>query len=530
MRQFHELVRQLEQHPDGDGRVKALTRYFHSASDQDTIWAIALLSGKRPNRVVSINQLSSWAIEITGFPLWLFKESHRQVGDLAETVARLLPHPKSREDISLAEWLRLISCWGAAAFEEQQESIGLAWDQLDADERYLLNKLVSGGFRLRVKPVDLIQALEVVSGVPQYVLAIRLAEKWHPQTMTLKWLTEPETPEEARVKPMPFHPIQTLNSDLSSLGNPEDWWIEEQWEGIPVQLIRQDKRVYLWTTDHQLVTPLFPETEEACSELPKETVLEGILVVLQHDKPGPLDQIQSRMDCQHVTRRIIHDKPVCFIVKDCLVWKGKNIRNVPFSQRIQHVQSICSSIDSHFIRCSLLKEPGPDWTSIEDHLAAARERHGVGLELKQRNGNHGGESIADVWWKKRVDPLLMEMVVLYVEWGGRKSTGPGYELTLGLWDVDAFVPVTKTAIGLTAEDMDRIKAHVKEHTLERFGPVRQVVPNLVYTIIFEGVNVSLRHKSGITLKNPRIHECKEAMDVADLLPLSVLKKRFTQGI
>jgi DNA ligase-1 len=425
--------------------------------------------------------------------------------------------------------MRLMISWRASAYEEQQECIELAWDQLEANERYLLNKLVSGGFRLRVSTVDLIRALGEVTGLPHHILAIRLAEKWNPGTMTMTWLTDSETLEEDRVKPLPFHPIQTLSPPWSSLGNPADWWMEDVFEGIPIQCICQDETIYLWTTDHQMVTHLFPELEAACKQLPEETVLVGMLFVMENDRPGTQNQIQSRMDCQRVTRKIIEDKPACFLVQDCLVWEGENIQNIPFFQRLQHVESCCSLLDTPVIRCTHVQDVGPDWTLVEEHLATARERQAVGIVLKNRFGHVGGEEITDVWWTKKVDPLMMDMVVLYVESGRSRSSGPFYELTFGLWDTDCFVPVTKTGVGLTDEDMDRIKDHVREHTLERFGPVRQVVPNLVYTIIFDGVNVSLRHKSGITLMAPRIYARKEAMDVAALRPLSDLKKRFTQG-
>ncbi len=529
MRQFNELIRQLEQHPDRDGTVRALTTYVKSASDMDTVWAIALLSGKRPKRVVTINQLSAWAIEKTGIPVWLFKESHRQVNDLAETIARILPPPDSGEEIPLAEWMRRMISWRSSAYEEQQENIELAWDQLEADERYLFNKLVSGGFRLRVNTADLIQALWEVTDVPRHILAIRLAGKWDPGTMTMRWLTGPATQEEDRVKPWPFHPVLALSTPWSSLGKPADWWMEDLFEGIPIQLQYQNETLYLWTTDQQMVTHLFPEIEAACKSMPEETILEGMLLVLENDRPGPLHQIQSRLDCQRVTGKIMADKPVCFLVQDCLVWAGENMRDSPFVQRRQQVESFCSLVDTLVIRCAHIEDIGPDWTLAEEHLATARERHAVGMAFKHRHGHRGGGEISDVWWTKKVEPLMMDMVVLYVESGTGRSSGPVYELTFGLWDAGGFVPVTKTGIGLTEEDVDRIKDHAREHTLERFGPVRQVVPNLVYTIIFDGVSVSLRHKSGIILTAPRIYAWKEAMDVAELRPLSDLKKRFTQG-
>ncbi len=524
MKQFNELIRQLEQHAEGEGRVSTLVGYFNSASDQDTIWAIALLTGKRPKRVVTINQLSIWAIEKTGFPVWLFKESQQQVGDLAETIARLLPPPAAREEIPLAEWIRSMISWQASAFEEQQECIALAWDQLEADERYLLNKLLSGGFRLRVSTVDLIRALQEVTGVPDHILAIRLAEKWDPQIMTMNRLMRTTTLEVDLAQPLSFHLIQTLKNPWSSLGNPADWWMEDQWEGIPIQLVRQDETIYLWTVEHQMVTSLFPEIEEVCKQIPEQTVLEGILLVMENDRPATQDQIQYRMDCQRVTKKIMHDKPACFIVHDCLVWKGKNIQLIPYLQRLQHVESICTSLDTPVIQCTHVKEVGSDWASAEDHLATARERHASGIILKHRNGHHSDEEISDVWWTMKAEPFQFDMVVLYVESGYNRLSGADYELTFGLWDATGFIPVTKTGHGLSTEDMDRVKAHVKEHTVERFGPVRQVVPQLVFTVQFDRVLGSFRHKSGITLLDSRICEWKAAKDVADLLPLSELKK------
>lgn len=529
MRLFSELIRQLEQLPDGEGRVSVLARYFHSANDQDAIWALSLLSGKRPRRVVSIHQLSAWAIEKTGFPVWLFKESHRQVGDLAETIARVLPPPGSREEIPLAEWMRSIIAWGRSAVEEQQECIELAWDQLDADERILLNKLVSGGFRLRVKPVELVRALQENTGIPHYILAMRLADRWDPESDTLAWMTRPVSQEEERVQPLEFHDQRTLTGPLSSLGDPMDWLMEDQWDGIPIQLVRQQGNVWLWTMDHQMVAPLFSEIVVAGKSMQEDTVLEGVLMVMQDGKPGTMAQIQSRMDGQRVTKAIMRDNPVCLRVRDCLVWSGEDIRKIPFSDRWQYVESLCASLDPTRIQPAEMTDVGPDWAMANQWLSRPRDQLAGGILLKHRNGYHGGEAIKDIWWTKSGEPFQMDMVVLYVESVRDRSSMSAYELTFGLWDVDGFVPVTKTGVGLTQEDGERIKAHVREHTLERFGPVRQVAPTLVYTIIFDGVSVSLRHKSGIILLNPRICAWKEAEEVAGLQRLSDLKKRFTKG-
>lgn len=506
-----------------------MARYFHAASDQDVIWALSLLSGKRPRRVVSIQRLSAWAIEKSRFPVWLFKESHRQVGDLAETIARFLPPPGSREEIPLAEWMRLIIAWGGSAEEEQQECIELAWDQLEADERILLNKLMSGGFRLRVKLIELVRALQEITGIPHHILAMRLADRWDPESDTLAWMTRPVSREEEQVQPLDFHALQTLTGPLSSLGDPMDWLMEDQWDGIPVQFIRHQDNVYMWTIDHQMVAPLFPEIVSAGKSMPEDTVLEGVLMVMQDGKPGMMAQIQSRLDGQRVTKAIMRDKPVCLRVRDCLIWNGEDIRKTSFARRWQHVERLCASLDPTRIQPAEMTDVGPDWAMANEWLSRGRDRSAGGILLKHRNGYHGGGAIIDVWWTKSVEPFQMDMVVLYVESVRDRTSLSAYELTFGLWDVDGFVPVTKTGAGLTQEDDERIKAHVREHTLERFGPVRQVAPMLVYTIIFDGVRVSLRHKSGIILLNPHICARKEAEEVAGLQPLSDLKKRFTKG-
>jgi len=164
MREFAALFKTIDQTTKSSAKVAALVEYFRKASDPDKVWTIALFSHRRPKRTITTSYLRQWSAERSNIPLWLFEESYHIVGDLAETIALLLPAPEQRSEYSLDHWIRYNTALRDVTEEEKKAAIIAAWNQLDSDERFLYNKLITGGFRIGVSQKSVIKALRLCSG------------------------------------------------------------------------------------------------------------------------------------------------------------------------------------------------------------------------------------------------------------------------------------------------------------------------------------------------------------------------------
>ena len=150
MKRFARLFDGLDQTTKTNTKVALLADYFKEASHSDRLWAIALLSHKRPKRAVSTTLLRTWASEEAGLPLWLFEESYHIVGDLAEAIALMLPKPHSQSDKSLTDWIEILLSLQGKEDEEKRRVITTAWLELDHRERFIFNKIITGGFRVGI--------------------------------------------------------------------------------------------------------------------------------------------------------------------------------------------------------------------------------------------------------------------------------------------------------------------------------------------------------------------------------------------
>jgi len=242
MQAFATLFTALDQTTKTNTKVAALAEYFRSAPDDDKLWTIALLSGRRPKRGVTTTLLRQWAAEMAGIPLWLFEESYPIVGDLSETIALVLPPPTGCSDKTLTEWLQTVRDLGQHELEDRKAIILNAWSALPPIERFLFNKLITGGLRIGVSQKLMTRALTQATDIPETELAHRIMGDWTPDTTSFQDLILTEDPTADASKPYPFYLAYQLE-DLSALGDAEDWAAELKWDGIRGQLSTFSGRV-----------------------------------------------------------------------------------------------------------------------------------------------------------------------------------------------------------------------------------------------------------------------------------------------
>jgi DNA ligase-1 len=505
VKRFAALVAAIDETTRTTEKVDAMVEYFTNAQPIDAAWAVHFLSGNRPKRLVPVRRLAAWATGASGIPDWLFEECYHAVGDLAETITLLLPEAASPLDRPLHEWIEdYLLTLGGLEEQEQREAILSAWRELAGAERFVWNKLITGGFRLGVSQPLVIRALSRVSGLTEGVIAHRLSGIWEPTAASWTALVAEQTSDTDISRPYPFYLAYALEEELESLGEPSAWQIEWKWDGIRAQLIRRNGQVFLWSRGEELVTERFPEIATAAMTLPEGTVLDGEIMPWSGDRPLPFAQLQRRIGRKSLGAKILAEVPVVFVVYDLLELEGEDVRGRPLEWRRAKLREL---VPGDAVSGALILSPTlgvESWDSVRSAWRAARERCAEGLMLKRLDGEYGVGRRKGGWWKWKVQPYAVDAVMIYAQAGHGRRASLNTDFTLAVWDAGALVPFAKAYTGLTDAEIRELDVWIRRNTVEKFGPVRSVKPEQVFELAFEGIQASPRHKSGVAVRFPRI--------------------------
>ncbi|MGB3243846.1 MAG: ATP-dependent DNA ligase [Sulfitobacter sp.] len=528
MKRFAQLFNAIDQSTKTTVKVAALADYFMEASEEDKLWTVALFSGRRPKRAVTTTRLREWAAEASNTPLWLFEESYAIVGDLAETIALVLPPNASADNRSLTHWINALRDLANVDEPARKVFVLNAWQTLGGAERFLFNKLITGGFRVGVSQKLMTRALARATGRSEPELAHRLMGNWHPDDVSWHTLIEAEDASADASRPYPFYLAYALEDGPEPLGTPEDWRAEWKWDGIRGQLILRDGGYFVWSRGEELMTDRFPELARAIDHLPSGTVLDGELLVWQPDAvhPSSFNALQSRIGRKTVPKKLLAEAPVVLHAYDLLEWQGEDIRDEPFADRRALLEAACGDLPPE-APVKLSPQIGfTRWQDLAGYRDNARTAHAEGLMLKRAGSPYlSGRKKGD-WWKWKLDPLTIDAVMIYAQSGSGRRANLFTDFTFAVWNGNDLVPFTKAYSGLTDAEFRSITAWVRKNTLQRFGPVRQVTPHHVFEIAFEGIQKSPRHKSGVALRFPRmsrwrrdkpLHEANTLDDLKEML-------------
>ena len=523
MKRLAALFAALDQTTRTSAKVAALAAYLRTAPEADRLWTIALLSGRRPRRTVTSTRLREWAAETAGIPLWLFEEAYPVVGDLAETIALVLPPPSRRDDRSLADWMAHLATLAALEEPARKDAVLAAWDGLETTERFLFNKLLTGGFRVGVSQTLMTRALAQATGRDEAELAHRLMGDWTPATTSFAALIHGANPAAEGNRPYPFALAYQLEGPAEALGAPGDWFAEWKWAGIRAQLIRRGGAWALWSRGEELITDRFPDLAPAAMALPEGTVLDGELVAWSGEGPLPFAALQKRIGRKTVPKKLLAEAPAALIAYDLLEWQGADLRAEGFGMRRARLEALAGPV-------RLSPEVRFDgWEALAAARAEARALGAEGLMLKRRTAPYRGGRRKGDWWKWKLAPRTVDAVMIYAQAGHGRRANLYTDFTFAVWDDGALVPFTKAYSGLTDAEFREITAWVRRNTLERFGPVRRVVPELVFEIAFEGIQESPRHKAGLALRFPRMARWRRDKPAAEANRLDDLRALLSEG-
>jgi DNA ligase 1 len=504
MREFATLITELDQTNKTNAKISALVKFFKEAPDEDKLWAIALLTGKRPKRTVNSTQLSTWATEAGKIPDWLFAESYDVVGDLSETIALLLPDPDSQHNFSLSFWMQYLKSLEKLDEQEKKQKILYAWSAMDHYERFVFNKLITGGFRLGVSQQTVVNALSKYIGVTAASITHRLMGKWDPQNVTFNELVLSENATEDISRPYPFYLAYQIENEPADLGKPDEWQAEWKWDGIRGQIIKRDGQIFTWSRGEELITEKFPEFITLKDVLPDGTVIDGEILGFKNEAPLPFSMLQTRIGRKNVGKKLLTDVPVILYAYDLLELGGEDLRDLPLTERRQMLVNLIHKINrSEVLRLSP-ELTFSDWKHLHELRAISRENFSEGIMLKRYTSSYEAGRKKGNWWKWKVDPYTIDAVLIYAQPGHGRRAGLYTDYTFAVWKDEQLVPFAKAYSGLTDKEIVEVDKFIRQNTLEKFGPVRSVKPDLVFELGFEGINRSPRHKSGIALRFPRI--------------------------
>jgi DNA ligase-1 len=553
VKRFADLYDALDGTTSTNAKVAALVAYLTGAPPADAAWALFFLTGRRLTRLLPTRLMHEWTLEATGHPAWLVEACYAEAGDFAEAVALLVSsfRPADRRaprrrvanqpslfddepagvdhahvDLSLAAWLETrILPLRHVDDEERRVRVMTWWSRLERRELFLLNKLLTGEFRVGVSHTLVVRALAEAAGLPRPVVEHRLMGSWEPSAAAFASLVGPEGPADDPSRPYPFCLASPLDGDVAALGPRVEWLVEWKWDGIRAQLIHRNGQVFLWSRGEELITGRFPEIAAAGRRLPEGTVLDGEIVAFADGAPRPFADLQQRIGRERRVREVAAGIPVVFFAYDVLEADRRDIRDLPLSERRRLLGGMIDEAGAMRVSDDV---PAPTWEALAALRLGSRARGVEGLMLKRwsspyRPGRRRGD-----WWKWKIEPFTMDAVLVYAQPGSGRRATVFTDYTFGVWHEGSLVPVAKAYSGLSDAEIDELDRWIRRHTTERFGPVSAVEPVQVFELGFEAIAPSNRHKSGLAVRFPRILRWRRDKPAAEADTLDALERLIEQ--
>ncbi|MDQ2989241.1 MAG: cisplatin damage response ATP-dependent DNA ligase, partial [Pseudomonadota bacterium] len=424
MREFARLFAELDETTATNRKLEALQAYFSSAAPENAAWAVYFLAGGKPRQAVPTKLLRQYAVEYAQLDEWLFEESYQAVGDLAETIAHILPPPERQSDIGLAEWMQeRIGPLRGADPAAIRAALFTFWNELDTRERFLLTKLIGGGFRVGVSKLLVTRALSAIAAVDSKLIAQRLMG-WTdgsvaPTAAGFLQLIAAQSDEEHKLRggqPYPFFLAHQMQGEPAALGELDAWQVEWKYDGIRAQLVRRGGQNYLWSRGEDLITERFPEL--AALRLPEGTVIDGEVLIWNYGVPAPFADLQKRIGRKTLSAKLLAELPAVLVAYDLLEEGGVDLREVPQHERRTLLEALVKESAQEQLKLSPLVE-AEGWEQLAEIRAESRARGVEGMMVKAKDAQYGVGRTKNVgtWWKWKIDPYTIDAVLIYAQAG-----------------------------------------------------------------------------------------------------------------
>jgi DNA ligase 1 len=534
MRPFADLLDRLIYTRSRNAKLKLIGDYLRATPDPDRGWAMAALTGTLDLPAVKPALIRAMVEERVD-PV-LFALSRDFVGDSAETIALLWParpHPEAAEALTLSQ---VVERLGSLSRSDAPAVLAAMLDRLEPDERFALLKLATGGLRVgisaRLAKTALAEAFDLDVDAVE--------EVWHglspPYLPLFDWAEGRGAQPSAANVPVfrPFmlaHPLEEGSVDLA------DYAAEWKWDGIRVQLVHVAGQTRLYSRAGDDITHSFPEVAAAFAT---EGVLDGELLVkgefqggADHEGGGAasFNALQQRLGRKLVSARMLADYPAFVRLYDILLDGKEDLRALGWTERRARLDRFAAQLDPERFDVSAVIDAA-DFAALEEIRAGARDAAIEGVMLKRRDSPYVAGRRAGLWYKWKRDPLTADCVLMYAQRGNGKRSSFYSDYTFGAWTADPaeggeLLPVGKAYFGFTDEELKWLDRFVRNHTVNRFGPVRETDKSLVLEVAFDSIHESKRHKSGLAMRFPRVSRIRNDKPAHEADTIPGLRKLVT---
>lgn len=499
--------------------MELLKNFFINSPDPERGYALAIIAGtiKFPSfKRAVVKELITEQVDP-----WLFELSYDYVGDLSETVALLWKPDLDNQAIIKPTLSEIITHLTHLPKTEIKGYLRVLFNQFNATERWALLKLSSSSLRIGVSSRFIKQALAQFGNMEIQ----EIEHIWHglqpPYLELFSWLENKENKPDISDN-LFFHPVMLSHpledKDLAKI-QPELFAIERKIDGIRVQFSHTAKGNALFSRTGDNISASFPEFLQLSLNHP--IVLDGELVIKKDSTVGSFNNLQQRLNRKVPSKKLIDDFPAHIILYDILFLDHRDLRALSFLERRQVLEQWYHSDASVYFSLSELLsfKTTEDLLYLKEWVLSSQDVAVEGLMIKRKESLYLTGRPSGQWYKWKRDPFLVDAVLMYAQRGHGKRSSYYSDYTFGLWHGDELLPIGKAYFGFTDEELKELDKWIRNHTSNRFGPVREVERGIVFEVAFDAVNASSRHKSGYALRFPRINRIRwdKPASEADLL-------------
>ncbi len=519
MKKFSLLLHDLILTPSRNNKINLLKDYF-SVLDIDKAYALSILSDQLSFQFIKASKLRE--LVYNKVDKNLFDYSYDYIGDLAETISLIWPKTINKKSKKLSLLIEKIQKFKKNEINTEFSKI---LDHLSNNERWTLIKICTGGLRIGVS-----ERLVKTAIAEQYNKSlIEIEEIWHglkfPYDNLFKWLKNEDKKPKINFKDL-FHPMMLANpldeeKDFKKI-NPSDFQAEYKWDGIRIQLMVYPSSISLYSRNGENISKAFPDIIENTQG---EAVLDGELLVGKNFKPSTFNDLQQRLNRKKASIELIQKYPVFIRAYDILFYKRKDLRKLTLIERRAYLEKFCSNYGKNKIDLSPIIKFS-SWKELEKYKNNTLEELNEGVMIKLKNSKYLPGRKKGFWYKWKKNPNYVDAILMYAQRGHGKRSSYYSDYTFGIWKDKELVPIGKAYSGYTDKELLELDKFIRNNTINKYGPVREIKKQVVLEVAFDNVFPSSRHKSGVAMRFPRIHRIRWDKLIKEVITLEEFKKEF----
>ncbi|MBJ57155.1 MAG: ATP-dependent DNA ligase [Rickettsiales bacterium] len=520
MKNLTKLLNDLLFTTSSNKKIEIIVDYLNRTPEIDRGYAIAMLCNNLKFEKIKNSFLKK--LVKTQVDPYLFDLSYDYVGDLAETIALIWDTNSKKNSLALNELVIKLEDDSL----DIEKFIYNILNESTSDERWTFVKLLLGGLRVGVSESIVKRALSLYGKKP----LSEIEKIWNgidpPYKSLFCWLDD-KTPIPKIDKGKVFHPLMLAhsideNKELKKI-KISDYLIEYKWDGIRVQVIVNDNNLKIFSRSGEDITESFPEITINYQKL---LVLDGELLVGKNFREKSFNDLQKRINKKKPSKKMTTELPAFLRLYDILFFNGVDLRNKSLLNRKEYLSRWYNSSDKNSFDLSPILN-FKNLEALKNNKSKLSNSSNIeGFMIKKKNSLYVSGRKKGLWYKWKRDPRFLDAILMYAQRGHGKRSSYYSDYTLGVWESNKIVPIAKAYSGYTDQELTKIDNFIRNKTISKYGPVREIEKKLVMEIAFDSINVSNRHKSGFALRFPRIHRVRWDKPIEEVMDVSDIKEEF----